>query len=100
LGEQKKLIRPLLQLFKGYRMLLLGERKFHPIKLVNWLQSKRIDFVLRQKQGTYLRQLNQSDQRLQSLELTPGISFFLTGIQATKQKGFAKFNLAGYYKRK
>lgn len=32
--------------------------------------------------------------------LTPGISFFLTGIQATKQKGFAQFNLAGYYKRK
>ena len=32
--------------------------------------------------------------------LVPGISFFLTGIQATKQKGFAKFNLAGYYKRK
>lgn len=32
--------------------------------------------------------------------LSPGISFFLTGIQATKQKGFAKFNLAGYYKRK
>ncbi|MDZ8222249.1 MAG: IS4 family transposase [Nostoc sp. ChiVER01] len=100
LGEQKKLIRPLLQLFKGYQMLVLGDREFHSIKLANWLHSKSIDFVLRQKQGTYIRQENQSHQRLQSLELTPGISFFLTGIQATKQKGFAKFNLAGYYKRK
>ncbi|MEH1953683.1 IS4 family transposase [Nostoc sp.] len=100
LGEQKKLIRPLLQLFKGYQMLVLGDREFHSIKLANWLHSKGIDFVLRQKQGTYIRQENQSHQRLQSLGLTPGISFFLTGIQATKQKGFANFNLAGYYKRK
>ncbi|ARV58171.1 transposase [Nostocales cyanobacterium HT-58-2] len=100
LGEQKKLIRPLLRLFKGYRMLVLGDREFHSIKLANWLHSKGIDFVLRQKQGTYIRQENQSYQRLQSLGLIPGISFFLTGIQATKQKGFTKFNLAGYYKRK
>jgi hypothetical protein len=100
LWEQKKLIRPLLRLFKGYQMLVLGEREFHSIKLANWLQSKRINFVLRQKQGTYIRQENESYQRLQSLGLNPGISFFLEGIQSTKQKGFTKFNLAGYYKRK
>ncbi|MEH1848413.1 MAG: IS4 family transposase [Nostoc sp.] len=100
LGEQKKLIRPLLRLFKGYQMLVLGDREFHSIKLANWLHSKGISFVLRQKQGTYIRQENQSYQRLQSLGLIPGISFFLTSIQATKQKGFSHFNLAGYYKRK
>lgn len=100
LGEQKKLIRPLLRLFKGYQMLVLGDREFHSIKLANWLHTKRINFVIRQKQGTYIRQENQSYQRLQSLGLIPGISFFLTDIQATKQKGFAHFNLAGYYKRK
>jgi hypothetical protein len=100
LNEQKKLIRPLLRLFKGYRILVLGDREFHSIKLANWLHSKGIDFVLRQKQGTYIQQEHQSYQRLQSLGLNPGISFFLSEIQATKQKGFAKFNLAGYYKRK
>ena len=101
LAEQKKLIRPLLRLFQGYRMLVLGDREFHSIKLANWLDSKEIDFVLCQKQGTYIRQENQSYQRLQSLGLNPpGISFFLTRIQATKQKGFAQFNIAGYYKRK
>ncbi|WP_256875039.1 hypothetical protein [Nostoc sp. C052] len=36
--------------------------------------------MLRQKQGTYIRQENQPYQRLQSLELTPGISFFFQGI--------------------
>ncbi|WP_235657823.1 hypothetical protein [Fischerella thermalis] len=67
LGEQKKLIRPLLQLFKEYQMLVLGDREFHSIKLANWLHSKGIDFVLCQKKGTYIRQENQSHQRLQSL---------------------------------
>lgn len=100
LGEQKRLIRPLLRLFKGYRILILGDREFHSIKLAHWLHSKAISFVLRQKQGTYIQQDNQSYQRLQSLGLNPGISFFLEGIQSTKQKGFAKFNLAAYYKRK
>ena len=56
--------------------------------------------MLWQKQGTYIRQENQSYQRLQSLGLIPGISFFLTGIQATKQKSFAHFNISGYYQRK
>lgn len=100
LGEQKKLIRPLLRLFKGYQMLVLGDREFHSIKLANWLHSKGINFVLRQKQGTYIRQENQSYQRLQSLGLVPGVSFFLHNIQTTKQTGFAHFNLAGYHRRK
>ncbi|WP_166481673.1 hypothetical protein [Scytonema sp. UIC 10036] len=67
MGEQKKLIRPLLRLFKGYRILLLGDREFHSIKLAHWLHSKGIEFVLHQKQGTYIRQENESYQRLQSL---------------------------------
>lgn len=99
-ASQKALIRPVLQLFKQYRILVLGDREFHSIKLANWLHSKGIEFVLRQKQGTYIRQANQSYQRLSSLGLKPGVSFFLQDIQATKQKGFANFNLALDYKRK
>lgn len=63
LGEQKALIRPVLQLFKGYKVLLLGDREFQSVRLANWLQSKQIGFVLRQKKGTYIRQDNQSYQR-------------------------------------
>ncbi|WP_250121648.1 IS4 family transposase [Chroococcidiopsis sp. CCMEE 29] len=100
LQEQKALIRPVLRLFKGYRLLLLGDREFHSVKLANWLQSKEIDFVLRQKQDTYVRQSNSSYQPLSTLGLVPGVSFFYQGIQATKQKGFGLFNLAGYYPRK
>ncbi len=87
-------------MFKEYRILVLGDREFHSVKLANWLHTKGIEFVLRQKQGTYIRQANQSYQQLNSLGLEPGVSFFLQDIEATKQKGFSKFNLAGYYKRK
>lgn len=42
----------------------------------------------------------QSEQRLQTLGLVPGVSFFFPGVKFTKQKGFGTFNLAGYYPRK
>lgn len=100
LQEQKALIRPVLQLFKAYRILILKDREFHSTKLANWLHSQGVEFVLRQKQGTYIRQANQSYQRLSSLGSEPGVSLFIQNIQATKQQGFGKFNLAGYYKRK
>jgi hypothetical protein len=100
LGEQKALIRPLLRLFKGYRILVLGDREFHSVKLANWLQGKGIDFVLRQKKGTYVRLPNSPFQRLAALELVPGVSFFFEHVQFTKQTGFGVFNLAGYYSRK
>lgn len=100
LREQQALIRPVIRLFKEYRILLLGDREFHSVKLANWLQSKGLEFVLRQKQTTYVRQPNSSYQRLKNLGLVPGVSFFHQGIQATKQKGFGLFNLAGYYPRK
>jgi hypothetical protein len=100
LGEHKALIRPLLRLFKGYRILVLGDREFHSVKLANWLQGKGIDFVLRQKQGTYVRLPNSSFQRLAALGLVPGVSLFFEHVQFPKQKGLGKFNLAGYYPRK
>lgn len=58
LREQKELIRPVIQVFKGYGILVLGDREFHSVKLANWLDSKGIDFVLRQKQGTYIQREN------------------------------------------
>lgn len=44
LREQQALIRPLLQLFKGYKLLLLGDREFHSIRfaLLVALQAHRL----------------------------------------------------------
>lgn len=100
LKEQKALITPVLQLFKGYQLLLLGDREFHSVKLAKELHAKRVSFVLRQKQGTYIRQDHQPYQQLKTLGLIPGVSYFCSGLHVTKQKGEGHFNMAGYYPRK
>jgi len=89
LREQKALICPILQVFKGDRILLLGEREFHSIKLANWLHTKSINFVLRQKCATYIYQENQSCQRLNTLGLEPGVSLFLLTSKPLNNKVLA-----------
>ena len=63
LQEQKALICPVLQMFKGYRLLLLGDREFHSIKLANWLHSKQINFVLRQKKTRAVKLAREADSQ-------------------------------------
>ena len=64
------------RLFKGYQILLLGDREFHSIKLARLVTVQA------------------------KLNLASGVSFFLQNIQSTKQRGFGKFNLVRYYKCK
>lgn len=100
LGEQQALIRPVLRLLKNYKIILLGDREFGSVKLASWLQQKKVKFALRVKQQRYIQQEGELFQRLSSLGLMPGTSFYLAGVQVTKQKGFSKFDIAGYWQRK
>ncbi len=100
LGEQQKLISPVLSLFKKYKIIILGDREFGSVKLASWLCEKKVGFALRVKQERYIKQEGQEYQRLNGLGLIPGTGFYLTGIQVTKQKGFGKFDIAGYWQRK
>lgn len=70
----------------------MGDREFHSVKLAAWLQEQKVDFALRQKKTTYIKQMGQDYQRLTSMDLAPGIKLFLTGIAVTKAKGFGQFN--------
>jgi hypothetical protein len=72
-----------------YQLLLLGDREFHSVKLAYWLHSKGIDFVLRQKQDTYIRQPNSSDQRLKTLGLVSGVCFFTRIFKLPNKKVLA-----------
>lgn len=99
MAEQKALLQPVLQLLKHYKIILIADREFHSVKLANWLSTKRVFFALRQKKDTYIQQQGQEFQRLITLKLKPGISLYLTQVQFTKQRGFAKFDLAAYWRR-
>ena len=52
------------------------------------------------KQERYIQQEFAEYTHLSELGLLPGTSFFITGVKVTKQKGFAWFNVAGYWRRK
>jgi hypothetical protein len=98
--EQKSLITPILSLFKDYKIIILGDREFGSVKLGSWLCEKQVRFVVRIKQSRYIKQESTDYAQLLELGLLPGTSFFLTGVKVTKQQGFGKFNVAGYWRRK
>jgi hypothetical protein len=55
-AEQKRLLRPVLNLLKGYKIVVLGDREFGNVGLAQWLNCKHIGFCLRLKQGRYIQQ--------------------------------------------
>jgi len=99
LREQQALLKPVFQLLKNYKIILLGDREFGSVGLANWLKQKSVYFCLRQKQGQYIQPSGSEFKRLESLGLAPGISCYLEDVKVTKQKGFNQFNIAAKWKR-
>jgi hypothetical protein len=56
--------------------------------------------VLRQKKDTSFRPKRQKFQGLSTIKIAPGQRHFLSEINITQKKGFGRFNLAVYWKRK
>jgi hypothetical protein len=104
--EQIALIRPVLKLFSHYELLILGDREFHGVELSYWLKKrnktakKPIYFAFRERKDVYIRRSKKNEKRLQDLKLIPGIKIFEKNIYVTKKKGFGRFNVLAYQKRK
>ena len=99
-NKQTTAISKVLPLFKDYRIVVLGDREFCSVKLGNWLVEQKVYFCLRLRQNEFVLLEDEIWQQLGALGLSPGISFYLNGVRVTKQKGFARFNVAGKWKRK
>ncbi len=100
LTEQQKVLRPVIRLLRKYKLVIIGDREFHSVKLASWLQGQNIRFVFRQKQDTTFREKRQKFQPLNSIPVYPGIRQLYTNINLTQKGGFGRFNLAIYWKRK
>lgn len=98
--EQQIVLRPVIKLFKAYKLVIIGDREFHSVELAHWLHRQRVNFVFRQKKDTTFRQNRQKFKSLSQVEISPGMKQFLTNITLTQKKGFGRFNLAIYWKRK
>ena len=100
LVEQQQVLRPVIRLLKRYKLVIVGDREFPSIELAQWLHRQHLSFVLRQKCSTTFREKRQPFQSLDTIPVQPGIKFFYRKISLTQKKGFSRFNLAAYWKRK
>jgi len=74
LGQQKKVISPVLRLLRPYPIVLLGDREFQSVKLAKWLEQRGIDFALRQKKNHCISDDEQVYLALDPLSIQPGMS--------------------------
>jgi hypothetical protein len=100
LREQQIVLRPVIKLFKTHKIVIIGDREFHSIDLAQWIHRQGVRFVLRQKKDTNFRQKRQKFPSLSNIKVVPGQRKFLSEINITQKKGFGRFNLAVYWKRK
>ena len=86
LRQQKKVIALVLRLLRPYPIVVLGDREFQSVQLAKWLQSKGIDFALRQKKNTCISDDRQVYVALKDLEIKPGVPRFYESISCTNMK--------------
>jgi hypothetical protein len=99
-SEQKQVLEPSLNLFKEFKIVVLGDREFCSVDLGKWLSNKeRVYLSLRLKKNEYVELEPDIWFRLDELYLCPGMSFYYQGIKVTKTRGFAGINLVGKWRR-
>lgn len=98
--EQKRVLKVVASLCKGYKMIILGDREFGHIALADWLSKKGFEYVLRTKDNKYIQEPDQEEMLLKDVGLRPGRPIFLSRVKLTKQSGFGRVNIAGYWSKK
>jgi len=91
---------PVLRWLHSYPVLVLGDREFHSVQLGKWLETKKVDFALRQKKGTCFLDDQAVSTALKDLDIKPGMSQFYEQIIWTQSHQVKGFNLAIYWRRK
>ena len=66
----------------------------------SWLSQQQVKFVFRVTYERYIQQESRECIHLSELGLLSGSRFFITEVKVTKQQGFGKFNVVGYWLRK
>lgn len=98
--QQKQVLFPVLRWLHSYPVLVLGDREFHSVQLGKWLETKNVDFALRQKKGTCFLDDQAVSTALKDLEIQPGMSQFHEQMIWTQSHQVKGFNLAIYWRRK
>ncbi len=94
-SEQEAGIQEVLPLFKGYKVVVLGDREFSSVDLGNWLSQQGVYFCLRLKRNEFMQVEGEIWRRLDSLGLTPGVSLYFQGVKVRKTKGLQRTQTFG-----
>jgi hypothetical protein len=100
LKEQQIVLRPVIKLFKAHQIIIVGDREFHSVELAQWIDRQGVKFVLRQKKNTTFCASRRKFNSLSSIQIAPGQRKFLSKISITQKRGFHRFNLVVYWRRK
>ena len=65
INEQQAIIRPLLLLVQGYKVIVLCDREFCSIALAQWLKDQVLSLCLRLRRSKYIRGQDEFTQQLQ-----------------------------------
>lgn len=99
-AEQKAVLRPVFELVRRCRLVVLGDREFHSVVLADWLRQQRVHFVLRLPKSTTVEpSVNAGFTRLDELPQFPGIAVYEVQVHVTQQQGLGRFNLVTRWKR-
>ena len=97
--EQIEILSKIMPLFKNYKKVRLGDRKFCGVGLAKWLKDKgEADFVLRIKKNEYFLEKGEW-KSLKALGLKRGMSLYFQGVKVTKSQGFGEFNIVAKWQR-
>ena len=89
LAKQQKVLEPVLNLLKNYRIIVLGDREFCGVELGRWLsKEEKVYLSLRLRKNEYVELEDQIWFQLFELGLQPGMSCYYEGVKVTKTKGF------------
>jgi len=99
LSEQTLTLEQVLPLLKGAKVIVLGEREFCSVDLANWPGTKGVSFCLRLKKNHCIETENLIWQRLDTLGLVPGTSWYFKGVRVRKTQAVAGFDIACKWKR-
>jgi len=102
LTEQKAVIRPVIRLLKGQKIILTADREFHSIFLSHWLKKyhkQGIFFVFRQKKSTMIKR-GKKYCKVSELKVHVGETKLFLNQKITKILKVGTYNLLVYKKKK
>ena len=96
---QRRLLKSILRLLKGYQIIVIGDREFGNINLADFLSKHGCQYVLRTKSNKYFRAKNESYQQLKSLGFQSRQSLIFQDVEFTKQPNMSRVNIAFYWSK-